>query len=434
VDGSLTGLLGANALMLVAGLGLVGLRRAAVAYLAGIALCGVLAAELAVVGVAYGWTLLAVTAAVSAAYRIWRLRSARGGLRLTRPSLPALAACALLLALVVRAWPSYTVQPFDEYDGWAMWAMKARALYLFGWADPTLFAAPAAAPLHLDYPLFLPALEALGYRTLGGFDTQLVHVQFLLLAVASVAALAWVLRGVSSSWVVWSVVVAAAAAPNVLLRLLTGYADLPLALLVAPAVAAAARWLLTRERFLLELATLLFAAAALTKNEGLIFVLAAYVGLLVTAPRLWRPLLVSALALEALLLPWQVYVAAHGIQSDSVFASAFRFHGHLGIGPIALRRLVEECFSFRQWTLLAPLFALALLAAALRGSYRIALFGAVWAGASLAALTWIYVSSSIPYSDYLDFSADRIVSSLVLGAVALVPLLVGRPDYPLPDA
>jgi hypothetical protein len=429
VAGSLAGLLGANALMLVAGLGVVGFRRFGAAYLVGIALCGVLAAELAVVGVGYGWTLLALTAAGAAAYRVLRLRGAHGGLRPTRPSLPALAATGVLVALLVRAWPSFAVQPFDEYDGWAMWAMKAHALYLFGGADPRLFAAPAAAPLHLDYPLFLPALEAVGYRSLGAFDTQLVHLQLLLLAVASVAALAWVLRGVASPWIVWATIVAVAAAPSVLLHLLTAYADVPLALLVAPGLAAAARWLVTRERFLLELATLLFAAAALTKNEGLIFVLAAYLALVVCAPRLWRSLLASAVVVELLLLPWQVYVKVHGIQSDSVFSAAFRWHGHLGIAPIAFRRLVAECFSFGHWAVLAPLVVLAVLLAAWRGERRLALFAVVWTGAVLLAETWIYTSSDVPYSDYLDFSASRIVSALVLGAAALVPLLAGPPLY-----
>jgi hypothetical protein len=428
VAGSLAGLLGANALMLVAGVGAVGFRRLGVAYLAGIALCGLLAAELAVVGVGYGWTLLALTAVGASAYRLWRIRGARGGVRLTRPSAPALAATALLVALLVRAWPSYAVQPFDEYDGWAMWAMKARALYLFGGADPKLFAAPAAAPLHLDYPLFLPSLEALGYRTLGAFDTQLVHLQFLLLAVAAVCALAWLLRDSAPPWLVWATVVAIAATPNVLLRLLTGYADIPLALLVAPGLLAAARWLVTRERFLLELATLLFAAAALTKNEGLIFVLAAYLALLVArAP--WRPVLLSALVVEALLLPWQLYVRVHDVQSDSVFAAAFRWHGHLGIAPIAFRRLVAECFSFEHWALLAPLAVAAVLLAAWRGERRLALFASVWCVAALLAETWIYTSSDVPYSDYLDFSASRIVSALVLGAAALVPLLAGPPLY-----
>ena len=129
------------------------------------------------------------------------------------------------------------MRPFDAYDGWAMWAMKAHGLYAFGWADPDLFASPATAPLHLDYPLFLPALEAVAYRALGSFDPQLVHLQFLLFVLAAVAALASTLRGIASPWLVWPVVVALAAAPNVLLRLLTGYADLPLALLVAVGLA-----------------------------------------------------------------------------------------------------------------------------------------------------------------------------------------------------
>jgi hypothetical protein len=240
-----------------------------------------------------------------------------------------------------------------------------------------------------------------------------------------------VLRGLAPTWLVWATVVAVAAAPNVLLRLETGYADIPLALLVAVGLAAAGRWLLTGERFLLELATLLFAAAALTKNEGLLFVAAAYVALLAADRRRWRPLLVSALVVEALLLPWQLYVRLHGITSDSVFAAGLRFADvHPGIAPIALRRLLTESFSPSHWALLLPFFLVALLLA--RG--RIAVFAGVWTLVSLAALTWIYVSAHVEFSEYLDSSADRVVSSLVLGAAALVPLLVGRRDYASPNA
>lgn len=428
MDGSLLGLLGANALMLVAGLGLVGLRRAAAAYLAGIALCGVLAAELAVLHVPYGWPALGATAAAAVAVRVLRLgRTGGGGLRPTRPGAAAVAAVVLLAALLARAVPAFAVKPLDAYDGWAMWAMKGHALQLFGWADPKLFAGPGAAPLHLDYPLFLPALESLDYRALGAFDTQLVHLQLLLLAVAAASALAWTLRGLAPDWAVWATVAAVATAPNVLLRLLTGYADVPLALLVAVGVASAAGWLVTGERKRLAYATLLLAAAALTKNEGLIFVGACYVGLLAAAPRRWRPILVSAACVELALLPWQVYLRVHDIGSDST--SPLHFHGHLGIAPIALRRLLEMSFSPRQWALLAPLFVLALALAALRRHWPTALFAALWAGLSLGALTWIYVSSSLPYSDYLDASGDRVVSALVLGAAALVPVLVGRPHY-----
>jgi hypothetical protein len=425
-----TGLLGANALMLLTGLGLVGLRRAAVAYLAGIALCGSLAAELAVVGVAYGWTLLALTAAAAVGYRIERLRrSRRGGLRLTRPSAAALLGSAVLVALFVRAWPAFRVRPLDEYDGWAMWAMKGHALDLFGWADPRLFAEPSLAILHLDYPLFLPALEAIGYRAAGGFDPQLMHIQFLLLGAAGIAALAWVLRGLAPTWVVWSTIVAIAAAPSVLLRLLTAYADIPLALLAATGLAALARWLLTREPFLLGLATLLFAAAALTKNEALLFVGAAYVAALAVDLRRWRPVVLSALAVEAALLPWQIYGKLEDIHSDSAVAAGLRLDNvHPGVIPIAFRRLLKESLVPGHWAVLGPLFALALAVAILRRR-RIALFAGVWSLLSLLALTWIYVASPNEYSQYLDSSSDRVVSTLVLGAAALVPVLVGRRHY-----
>jgi hypothetical protein len=427
----MAGLLGANVLMLVAGIGVVGFRRMPLAYLVGIAVCGILAAELAVVGVAYGWTLLSLTAAGAAGYRIWKLRHARGGMRFTRPSAAALLAGVLLLGLLVRAWPAFRVRTLDAYDAWAMWAMKGHALQLYGWADPKLFANDAIFFLHLDYPLFLPALEAIAFRSMGGFDTQLLHIQFLLLAIAAVAALAWVLRGLAPVWVVWTTVVAVVAAPAFLLRLETAYADIPLALFVAVGLAAAGRWLVTRERFLLELATLLFGVAALTKNEGLLFVGAAYLALLVADRSRWRPLLVSALVVEALLLPWQLYVRVHGITSDSVFAAGFRLdHVHPGVAPPALKRLLAEALSVNHWALLLPLFVVALAFA--RG--RLAVFAGVWALVSLGALTWIYVSSPNEYSEYLDSSADRVVSSLVIGAACLVPLLVGRRDYASPDA
>ena len=152
----------------------------------------------------------------------------------------------------------------------------------------------ATAPLHLDYPLFLPALEAVAFRALGSFDPQPRPPP------APAAPASPPSRrsprsccGTAPPWVVWPALVALAAAPNVLLRLLTGYADLPLALFVATGLAAAGRWLVTREPFLLGLATGLFAAAALTKNEGAIFVGAAYLALLLTAWTAWRPLVLS---------------------------------------------------------------------------------------------------------------------------------------------
>jgi hypothetical protein len=424
--GALSSLLAANVLMLAAGLGLVGARRAGLAYLAGIGLCSGLAAELAIVHVSYGWTGLIVTAATTLGIRVARSRRLPRRPRLGRPSIAAVAVVALLAALFARATSVFADRPLVDHDAYVMWAMKGHALQLFGWADPSLFANPALSRLHLDYPLLVPSLDAIAFRSMGGFEPQLVHLQFLLLAAAGVAALASVLSGSGPGWMVWATVAAVASAPAVLLQSLTAEADLPLAFFIAPAVAASARWLLTGDRFMLVCATFLFSVAALTKNEALILAGAAYAALLVTAPHRWRAIVASAACVEAVLLPWQLYVLAHGIHSDSVFVSAFRFEGHLGVGPIALRTLLANALSVNHWALLGPLFLIALGVAAAFGSRRLAVFGVVWSALTLAALTWIYVASPLPYADYLAVTAHRVVSSLVLGGAALTPVLVGH--------
>ena len=78
-------LVGANLLMLLAGLGVLPLVRVAhswreltyrsgLAYLCGILLAGILSAHLALVHVSFGWAGLATLAVVSLAACFWRLR------------------------------------------------------------------------------------------------------------------------------------------------------------------------------------------------------------------------------------------------------------------------------------------------------------------------------------------------------------------------
>ena len=82
-----------------------------------------------------------------------------------------------------HAWRTYEIRPLLEWDGWAIWGTKARALYEFGGATgPGLHerrvpAAPApAAP---------PRARGNDFRAMGVYDPTLVHVQLLLLAVGS---------------------------------------------------------------------------------------------------------------------------------------------------------------------------------------------------------------------------------------------------------
>ena len=297
-------LLGANALMLVAGLGMLPLLgiarswrllvfRCGLAYLCGILLVGIVSAHLALVHVSFGWIGLAVMAALSLGFCAWRLNGTeRPGWR--RPDWIDAVGFAALIALIIDYGRAFRVAPLNRYDAWAIWALKGHALYAFGWADPVVFAGASYRFANLDYPLLLPSLEAVDFRAMGAFDTRLVHVQFLLFLVAALLALFALLRDRVPALILWLSLFALALAPAVFDQLLTAYADLPLALVFGVGVAAAGRWVITNERWALALATFCFAGALLTKNEGSLFVLAVFLGLLAAAHARWRALAVAA--------------------------------------------------------------------------------------------------------------------------------------------
>ena len=434
------GLLGANALIAVAGAGLLPalgiarswrelLSRAGLAYLLGLLLAGIVAAHLALVHVGVGWTALSLLAAISLGFAVWRLRGT------DRPvwRLPAwldAAGFAALAVLVVDYGRAFRVAPLDRYDAWAIWALKGHALYAFGWADPVVFAGTSYRFANLDYPLLLPSLEAIDFRAMGAFDTRLLHLQFLLFLVAATLALHALLHDRVPPVVLWLSLLALVLAPAVFDQLLTAYADLPLALVVAVGVAASGRWLLTDERWTLAVAALCFAGALLMKNEGTLFVLAVFVALALVAHRRWRALAVAAAADLLLLLPWRIYVHVHELRDINYsLGDSFNWghlHGRLGVGPIAFRTLGRQMLDPGQWGLLVPIFAALVVTAVLVGRRALALFAIVWSVLAWLGLSWIYVISRFEYSGYLDSTKERVVASIVLGGAALIPLLASE--------
>jgi hypothetical protein len=436
----IAGLLGANALMLVTGLGLLPLlgaarswralvARSGLAYMCGIVLAGLVAANLALVRVSFDWIGLAVLTLVSALAGAWRLRATDRPER-PSPSWIGLAGVATLVALLVEYGRAFAVAPLDRYDAWAIWALKGRALYTFGWADPAVFAGHEYRFANLDYPLVLPSLEAIDFRSMGAFDTRVLHLQFLLLLVAALSALYVLLRERVPPLLLWASLVAMAVAPAVFDQLLTAYADVPLAFVLAVGVCAAGRWLLTNESWTLAVAALCFAGALLTKNEGSLFVAAAFFGLLPAAHRRWRALVLAAAADILLFLPWKVYVWIYGLHDINYsLADSFDVHhisGRLGVGRIAFGTLGGEMVEPLQWGLLFPLFGLLVIVALATRPRALALYAAVWTLLSWLGLSWIYVISRYEYSSYLDSTKERVIASIVLGSAALAPLLAAE--------
>jgi hypothetical protein len=208
----------------------------------------------------------------------------------------------------------------------------------------------------------------------------------------------------------------------------TGYADIPLAAFVAPGVACLGRWLVDDERAWLALGTVLVAAAALTKNEGLLFAAAAYCALLTAAAGRRRTVAAAAGVVALVYAPWRAYVAINDLGApDYDLSSSFNLPWvarRLDRAPEAAQGLFDQATDENQFAFLVALGIAALAVAFLAGARSVALFGAGFAVLSFAGLTWIYVLTPNEVSSYLSSNGNRVIVSLVFGLAAVAPLVL----------
>jgi hypothetical protein len=409
--------------------------RAGLAPLAGIAWAGIAGATLATAGTRLSLAgLVVLTAATCAGGALRILRRAT----VPEPSEPVrrsrleltlvVVALASIAALCVAALAAFHDKPVAEYDGWAIWATKAKAIAVLGSADPAVFAGEAYERLHLEYPLLVPAVHALPLQALDHYSSPAIILQCLVIGAAGLLALWALLRDRVRPVLLLAFLAATLAMPAFLVQLGTGYADVPLALFIAVGLAAAARWLVDDGAPWLALTTLFFAAAALTKNEGLLFAASTYVPLLLVASGRRRAVGLSAAVVALLYAPWRAYTAFHHLETpDYDLSSSFDVSwvaGRLDRGPPAARALLGEALELRQYGLLLFLGVCAAALALAFGPRSLGVLAAGFALLSLAGLSWIYVLTPYDLAFYLSTNKDRIVMSLVVGLAALAPLLV----------
>jgi hypothetical protein len=437
-----------NLLMALLGLGLMLLLgiartprellvRSPLAYALGLAATGVVGSALELVGAPLGEVELTILAVASLAGGSVKLLTGSDSDNVRRSQSPlslcfGLVALGLAAALVLHAAYAYSVRPLREWDGWVIWATKARALYAHGGVEDAVFASDAYA--HPDYPLLLPTLEAIGFRALGHFDSVALHLQLAGLALAFVAA-AWTISRASATPAVSGLaVLTAISAPAVLKQLGWNYADVPVGIFCSLGVAALAAWLRTGEKWLLTTAVVLLAAGASTKSEGLLFALAALAAALLVTVGSRRGRVVHVLvgggAFLLAILPWRLYVLAHGLEAQDYELSNVLDLSFLADNTDRVRtaapELLREMATSDNWGLVLPLAACALAVGLLRGRFAVAAFGALWLGCSFVGLLLIYWISELELEPDLFQTSYRTIVTLMLGCALLVPPLVGE--------
>jgi len=336
-----------------------------------------------------------------------------------------IAAFVAALVVLAHAMRTFAVRPLVEWDGWAIWAMKARALYDFGGVGHGVFTTQPYGPL--QHPLLLPSLEAIGFRAMGAFDGTLIHVQLALLAFAFAAGLWTLLRERVPAALAGASILAIVVADSTLRQLAGNLADIPLAFFVALGVVALARVLLDESTGLLPVAALMLGAATLTKPEGLLFAAAALVPFVAIART--KASLLTALAVALILLPWRIFTAVHGLKNPEYSLGDAINPGYLAdhssrAGP-AFWGVWHQVWS-SGWGWLVPLALIAFGGVLLARRWRVAGFAAAWALLSYAGIVLVFWISVVPVELTLRWAAYRTVASLVIGAAALAPLLAAE--------
>ena len=407
------------------------LRYGGLAYLVGVALCGVAWTTLLVVGVPFtgftvvGVILVLVAVGVALGRRLGRV------LPEGRPELPTpglglavtatgIAATGVFYEALFRAG---RLQGLQSYDGWAFWIPKAKAIFLFHGLDEQFF---ALLPGH-SYPPLVPAVDAAAFHAMGGIDVVTLHLQFWFLALALGWAVAGLLTELVPGWLAWPFVVLALVAPRVGDRLLIPQADTVVYAFVVPSALLLASWLREPRRRHLVLAAMLLAAAANTKREGLLLagvvLAAAGVGTLDRARRSWPALAAVGLVVVVAALPWRIWFATQDLPGEGPS------NGAVGPGDRAwpaIRLAVGAFFDSTLWSLLATAVVAALALGLLTRRRRVAVFLGTFLVLGLLSAAWIvWIYPEIPLTTEESTNPlVRYLVALVLTSAMVAPVVL----------
>lgn len=399
-------------------------------YLAGSLALTLWMRTLSVLGIAFGWTSIALPLLAAMAIVLWLLRRRRAfvlsPLRLDRNTLElggefsrlhlalwwlfvALIAAHLALAALEIVW-----RPLLPWDAWTQWATKARVWYelqrIVPFADlATWFGGNTYIDAVPSYPANLPLLQVWACITLGRWDDSLMNLPSLSFALALGFGFYGQLR-FAGRGALFAIVGAYAVLSLPFLDThvaLAGYADFPLAVYYSLAAIALWQWSISHDRGQFALAAVLAIACPLTKNPGWVWILTLIPALIVTlAPK--RGLrIVYGLGVAAIL----VLIALS--QSDVVILNyrlGSTFHS-------VWQPLWQNYYEFANWHLLWYVLPVVLLL-----NYRRLLLPPLVAGTVTVASGLGFLFVVFGFSNAADWVTDY--STVNRATLHLAPLLV----------
>jgi hypothetical protein len=350
---------------------------------------------------------------------------------------------AITLGTVLFYLLSLVSQPLVGWDAIAMWLYKAKVFYLAGAVDLSHVPVLPNYERHLDYPPLLPLMIASMWVLAGHASDTLGKTLAFPFLVAVLWAAAALLRPLLGGR--WTVVIVFILAAMPALQTFfvfpyyMGYADYPIAVLMLISVAFLYRSATLGRDQDSAFAVLFAPLAALTKNEGIPFLLVVGIAVGVafvrrlTSLREWPPARVTALVVIAAIpvIAWQVYIRIHGFHNDLLTLA----HPGLSQLPSAVRTTASFYFHLmnRQddYPWLAAAWIFATLAVLVSRRPRLAL---VWLVVTLQIGFYAVALAFNPRGTGYELitAGDRLVLQVAPSLVLLIGL--GMAEGPRPES
>ena len=344
--------------------------------------------------------------------------------------LPAAVLALLLLPLTLRS----AVEPLAKFDAYSNWMLKAKLLYghgglVSGALDPGMWSGLYAVS-HREYPLGLPAVEALDFHAMGGADAQAIHLQIVIVVGAFLASAWSFLRPRVHPALLTAALCLPVAAPSLHTQVLSGYADVPMACLWAMAALVLGLWLRHGRGDLLALSG---ARGRRARGQA-----GGHRARRRARRRGRRPparrgparapldrLALMAGAVAATAVPWQLYVRSRHFRDADIAPSAGRSLQQIGQLPEIGHQLGAQLV-WVKWPAIVPLAAAVAVLLALRRRDRAASAYLLLMTAALAALAFVYLNARVYVPALLERSAERVVLAPVLLSAIALPVLLSR--------
>jgi hypothetical protein len=313
------------------------------------------------------------------------------------------------------------------WDSWANWLPKSRSLYLSERIDLEFL---ALVPQLTSYPPGHTTVQAVGFHAMGSADTVTLHLQYSVMAVFFAFGVIGLLADRVRDLILYPVLLAFLVAPYLLDWTTTVYADIPMGYFIALAALLVFLWIEDRQTWHLAAAILLLSGAMLTKREGMLFaacvLFAGLVASFLDRRQVWPRLLVAGLIAFALVLPWRIWIAAHGLPA---VGSDTGYDGPLSdidrLWP-ALEISLRSFFHQDLWHFAPVLSVAAILLALLGGARRLSLYAAASLVAGVLGVTWVlWVNHGLSLV-HSDWAIRRLIGTPVLVLAVLTPLLLQR--------